>query len=44
MPADLANDGVKFVTAQPGVPIGEYLAQMLAKAVADAGTYGPDGD
>ncbi|MBV8713467.1 MAG: molybdate ABC transporter substrate-binding protein [Chloroflexi bacterium] len=32
---DLANDGVKFVTAQPSVPIGTYTAQMLDKANAD---------
>ena len=32
---DLANDGVKFVTAQPSVPIGKYTAQMLDKATAD---------
>src|SRR5438128_4726389 len=31
---DLANDGVKFVTAQPSVPIGTYTAQMLEKANA----------
>lgn len=36
---DLANDGVKFVTAQPGVPIGTYTAQMLDKADADP-SYG----
>jgi molybdate transport system substrate-binding protein len=38
---DLANDGVKFVTAQPSVPIGQYTAQMLDKASADA-NYGSD--
>src|SRR5207244_3176733 len=32
---DLANDGVKFVTAQPSVPIGQYTAQLLDKATAD---------
>jgi molybdate transport system substrate-binding protein len=37
---DLANDGVKFVTAQPSVPIGTYTAQMLDRASADP-TYGP---
>jgi molybdate transport system substrate-binding protein len=37
---DLANDGVKFVTAQPGVPIGTYTMQMLDKASADP-SYGP---
>jgi molybdate transport system substrate-binding protein len=36
---DLANDGVKFVTAQPSVPIGTYTAQMLDKANADP-SYG----
>jgi molybdate transport system substrate-binding protein len=38
---DLASDGVKFVTAQPSVPIGTYTAQMLDKASADP-AYGPD--
>jgi molybdate transport system substrate-binding protein len=38
---DLANDGVKFVTAQTSVPIGQYTAQMLDKAAADP-TYGSD--
>jgi molybdate transport system substrate-binding protein len=38
---DLANDGVKFVTAQPSVPIGQYTAQLLDKASADP-TYGTD--
>jgi molybdate transport system substrate-binding protein len=38
---DLANDGVKFVTAAAGVPIGQYTMQMLDKAVADP-TYGAD--
>jgi molybdate transport system substrate-binding protein len=37
----LANDGVKFVTAQPSVPIGQYAAQMLDKASADP-AYGAD--
>jgi molybdate transport system substrate-binding protein len=38
---DLANDGVKFVTAQPSVPIGTYTAQMLDKASSDP-AYGAD--
>src|SRR6266851_8289288 len=38
---DLAKDGVKFVTAQPSVPIGQYTAQLLDKATADP-TYGAD--
>ena len=38
---DLANDGVKFVTAQPSVPIGTYTAQMLDKAAADP-AFGSD--
>jgi molybdate transport system substrate-binding protein len=38
---DLANEGVKFVTAQPSVPIGQYTTQMLDKASAD-GAYGVD--
>ena len=33
---DLGNDGVKFVTAQTSVPIGQYTVQMLDKASADA--------
>jgi molybdate transport system substrate-binding protein len=32
---DLANGGVKFVTAQSSVPIGTYTLQMLDKADAD---------
>jgi molybdate transport system substrate-binding protein len=39
---DLANDSVKFVTAQPAVPIGQYTDQMLDKAQADPATYGAD--
>ena len=38
---DLANPGVKFVTAQPSVPIGQYTAQILDKAAADP-AYGAD--
>jgi molybdate transport system substrate-binding protein len=38
---DLASDGVKFVTAQPSVPIGQYTTQMLDRATADP-AYGPD--
>jgi molybdate transport system substrate-binding protein len=38
---DLARDGLKLVTAQPSVPIGQYTAQMLDKAAADP-TYGAD--
>jgi molybdate transport system substrate-binding protein len=38
---DLANQGVKFVTAQPSVPIGQYTIQMLDKASADP-AYGAD--
>jgi molybdate transport system substrate-binding protein len=38
---DLAKDGVKFVTAQPSVPIGQYTQQLLDKAIADP-AYGPD--
>ena len=38
---DLANRGVKFVTAQPSVPIGQYTVQMLDKASADP-AYGAD--
>jgi molybdate transport system substrate-binding protein len=38
---DLANPGVKIVTAQPGVPISDYTAQMCDKAAADP-SYGAD--
>jgi molybdate transport system substrate-binding protein len=38
---DLANPGVKFVTAQPSVPIGQYTAQMLEQASVDP-SYGAD--
>jgi molybdate transport system substrate-binding protein len=38
---DLANPGVKFVTAQTSVPIGTYTVQMLDKASADP-SYGAD--
>jgi molybdate transport system substrate-binding protein len=37
---DLARHGVKFVTAQPSVPIGQYTAQLLDTASADP-SYGP---
>jgi molybdate transport system substrate-binding protein len=40
MVKDLARDGVKFVSAQPSVPIGQYTAQMLDKAASDPATYG----
>jgi molybdate transport system substrate-binding protein len=38
---DLSKDGVKFVTAQPSVPIGTYTRHMLEAASADP-TYGAD--
>jgi molybdate transport system substrate-binding protein len=38
---DLGNDGVKFVTAQQGVPIGQYTSALLDKAVSDP-AYGAD--
>jgi len=38
---DLSKDGVKFVTAQASVPIGQYTLLMLDKAAADP-TYGAD--
>jgi molybdate transport system substrate-binding protein len=38
---DLAKPGVKIVAAQPGVPVGQYAQQILAKASQDA-TYGSD--
>jgi molybdate transport system substrate-binding protein len=38
---DLSSDGVKFVTAQPSVPIGAYTAQMLDKASNDP-SFGSD--
>lgn len=36
---DLAKPGVKFVTAQPSVPVGQYTAEMLQQA--SAGPCGP---
>jgi molybdate transport system substrate-binding protein len=38
---DLSQHGIKFVTAQPAVPIGTYTMHMLEKASADP-TYGAD--
>ena len=38
---DLGKDGIKFVTAQPGVPIGQYTAELLDKASGDP-VYGAD--
>jgi molybdate transport system substrate-binding protein len=38
---DLGNDGVKFLTVQPSVPIGQYTSALLDKAVADP-AYGAD--
>jgi molybdate transport system substrate-binding protein len=38
---DLAKPGVKVVTADTSVPIGQYTQTMLQKASADPG-YGPD--
>jgi molybdate transport system substrate-binding protein len=38
---DLANPGVKFVTAQTSVPIGMYTAQLLETASNDP-SYGAD--
>jgi molybdate transport system substrate-binding protein len=38
---DLAKNGLKFVTAQPNVPIGQYTSAMLEKASTNA-TYGVD--
>jgi len=38
---DLAKDGVKFVTAQASVPIGQYTAQLLDTASAEP-TFGAD--
>lgn len=39
--ADLANEGIAFVTALPGVPIRDFTDQVLANAAADP-TYGAD--
>jgi molybdate transport system substrate-binding protein len=38
---DLGNDGIKFVTAQANVPIGQYTATLLDKASSDP-MYGSD--
>ena len=38
---DLANEGVRIVTTQPNVPIGQYTQAMLERASADP-SYGPD--
>jgi molybdate transport system substrate-binding protein len=38
---DVANPGVKFITARPGVPIGVSVTQLCDKAAADA-SYGSD--
>jgi molybdate transport system substrate-binding protein len=39
--ADIANPGIRFVTAGPGVPIGAYTQDMLDKMSQIAG-FGPD--
>jgi molybdate transport system substrate-binding protein len=38
---DLARDGVRLVTTEPSVPIGQYTLAMLARATADP-VYGAD--
>lgn len=38
--AELANDGVKLVLAQPEVPVGQYARQAVCNASFDASTYG----
>ena len=38
---DLGAEGLKFVTTQPSVPIGQYTVAMLDKAAQDA-AFGPD--
>ena len=38
--ADLANDGVLFVTALEDVPVGQYTRQSLCLMGADTATYG----
>lgn len=40
-PADLANEGVKIVLANPDVPVGNYSLQVLDKMSADP-EYGAD--
>src|SRR5579884_66731 len=40
-PRDLAKPGVKFVAAQPGVPVGQYAATALERMSADT-AYGAD--
>jgi molybdate transport system substrate-binding protein len=39
--SDLAKPGIKIVIGVPGVPVGNYTLQMLAKMANDT-TYGPD--
>jgi len=39
-PCDLAKAGVKFVTSQPSVPVGQYTVAMLDKGTA--GACGPE--
>ncbi len=39
--ADLGKPGVKFVAAQPDVPVGQYALQIFTKAAQDS-TYGSD--
>ena len=40
-PADIAKPGIKFVTAQKSVPVGNYTLQVLDKMSKDA-TFGSD--
>jgi molybdate transport system substrate-binding protein len=41
IPQDLARPGVKFVTAQPGAPVGQYTVTALEKMSAEA-AFGSD--
>jgi molybdate transport system substrate-binding protein len=40
--ADLGNPGVLLVTAQEGVPVGQYTRQLVCAMAQDVTTYGDD--
>lgn len=40
--ADLGEDGVRLVLAQPEVPAGSYARDVICRMAADASTYGRD--
>jgi molybdate transport system substrate-binding protein len=41
-PADLGNEGIRLVLAQPEVPAGRYAREAVCLMGADAATYGED--